>query len=249
MRVIVNADDLGISPTVNDAVFGLMGAGAITSATMLAVAPGVEEAARRVREFPTCSFGVHLCVTEFRPLTDNPALAPLLAEEMFDGQKVREVKITPPLREAVADEWSAQVQRIIDLGVRPSHLDSHPHVHTVPALFGALKRVQKRFGIRKARVSLTVYSPDETPSWRLLAKKALWNTALRWWGRTATTRDMTSLATFRDWAERGRRFGTSSIELMSHPGNLRFASETARLYAGWHRELPFPVDLINYNEL
>jgi predicted glycoside hydrolase/deacetylase ChbG (UPF0249 family) len=249
MRVIVNADDLGLSPTVNDAVFGLMGAGAITSATMLAVTPGVEEAARRVREFPACSFGVHLCLTEFRPLTGNPGLAPLLADGVFDGQKVREIPITPSLREAVADEWSAQVQRIIDLGVCPSHLDSHHHVHTVPGLFGVLKRVQKRFGIRKVRVSLTVYSPDEVPSRRLLARKALWNAALRWWGRTTTTRDMTSLAAFLDWAKRGRRLATRSIELMSHPGHPSFEFETARLHAGWHRELPFPVDLINYNEL
>jgi predicted glycoside hydrolase/deacetylase ChbG (UPF0249 family) len=249
MRVIVNADDLGLSPAVNEAVFGLMGAGAITSATMMATAPCVEEAARRVREFPGCSFGVHLCATDFRPLTSNPALAPLLADGMFNGQRVREIRITPALREAVADEWSAQVQRIIDLGVRPSHLDSHHHVHTVPGLFGALKRVQKRFGIRKARVSLTIYAPDEVPPRRLLVKKALWNTALRWWGRTGTTRDMTSVAAFCAWADRGRRLGTRSIELMAHPGDPQFDFETARLYGGWHRELPFPVDLINYNEL
>jgi predicted glycoside hydrolase/deacetylase ChbG (UPF0249 family) len=249
MRAIVNADDLGLSPTVNDAVFGLMGAGAITSATMLAVTPSVEEAAKRVREFPACSFGVHLCLTEFRPLTGNPALAPILADGMFDGQKVREIPITPSLREAIADEWFAQVQRIIDLGVCPSHLDSHHHVHTVPALFGTLKRVQKRFGIRKVRVSLTIYSPNEAPSRRLLAKKALWNAALRWWGRTTTTRDMTALSAFCDWAERGRRFGTRSIELMTHPGHPLFESETARLHAGWHRELPFPVDLISFNQL
>jgi predicted glycoside hydrolase/deacetylase ChbG (UPF0249 family) len=249
MRVIVNADDLGISPTVNDAVFGLMGAGAITSATMLAVAPSVEEAARRVGEFPKCSFGVHLCATEFRPLTDNPALAPILADGVFNGQKIREVTITAALREAVADEWTAQVQRIIDLGVRPSHLDSHHHVHTVSGLFGALKRVQKRFGIRKARISATVYPANENPSRQLLAKKALWNSALRWWGRTATTRAFTSLEVFCNCAERGRGLGMKSIELMTHPGHPDFASETARLHAGWQRELPFPVDLINYNEL
>ena len=72
MRIIINADDLGISQEVNDAIFGLMAEGKVTSATILANGPAVEEAARRVAEFPECSFGVHLNLTEFKPWTMGP---------------------------------------------------------------------------------------------------------------------------------------------------------------------------------
>src|SRR5215471_2247740 len=60
VRIIVNADDLGISEAVNEATFRAMERGVITSATMLANGPEVVAAAKLAPRFPKCSFGVHL---------------------------------------------------------------------------------------------------------------------------------------------------------------------------------------------
>ena len=57
MELIVNADDLGISRKVNQATFDLMEQGRVTSATLLANGPNVEEACERIHEFASCSFG------------------------------------------------------------------------------------------------------------------------------------------------------------------------------------------------
>lgn len=195
VRIILNGDDLGRSPEVNDAIFNLMASGRLTSATLIANAPYAEVAARHLSKFPMCSFGAHLNLTEFRPLTRDPALEPLLEEGTF-RDRVRDVRITSRLAAAAERELIAQVARLMGLGVRVSHLDSHQHVHTLPSFFGVLKRVQKRFDIRRVRISKNVYSPALRPGRSLLLRKWLWNTALRRFYSTRTTAAFTSFAEF-----------------------------------------------------
>src|SRR6516162_759961 len=60
MLLIINADDLGVSESVNNETFALMQSGLITSATLIANAPAFEDAVRNSKKFPHCSFGVHL---------------------------------------------------------------------------------------------------------------------------------------------------------------------------------------------
>lgn len=77
IQIIVNADDLGLSAEVNEAIFRAMEAGVITSATMLSNGSAVIPAARILHRFPNCSFGVHLNLTEFRRLgAESPTASP-----------------------------------------------------------------------------------------------------------------------------------------------------------------------------
>ena len=73
-RLIVNADDLGASDVVNDAIFREIEKGRVTSSTFLANGPGVDKAAKAAKQFPHVSFGVHLNLTEYYPLSGDPAL-------------------------------------------------------------------------------------------------------------------------------------------------------------------------------
>ena len=65
MNVIINADDLGKSIEVNEAIFDMMARGSVTSATILANGPKLQNALTRLAHFPHCSFGVHLNADEF----------------------------------------------------------------------------------------------------------------------------------------------------------------------------------------
>lgn len=248
-RIIVNADDLGLNAKVNQAIFELISRGRVTSATLLANGAAVEEAARRLREFTQASFGVHLNASELQPLAPTPGLAPILDERgCFAGNRLREIPITRSLRQALFIEWSAQVRRLLDLGVPLSHIDGHHHMHTVPVLFPVLKRVQSEFGLTKVRISMNIYPRTNPPPKDLLMKKALWNTALRYWGITKTTAGFTSLETFCDVAtELPNKHET--IELMVHPGNPGFASETAILSKPWEEQLPSPVRFVSYLDI
>ena len=244
-KIITNADDLGVSLAVNDAIFELMGAGRVTSATLLSNGTAVADAANRLVNFPKCSFGVHLNLTQFKPLSQDPGLSPILnAAGEFNSNRIREIKILPELREAIFHEWMAQIERLRGLGVDLSHIDSHHHVHTIPALFPVLKRLQQSSGIRRVRLSMNFYEPSET-SRVLLFKKWLWNTALQRYFPTATTQGFTGFSTFiNNNRAIAARFET--IELMVHPGGQSYAVETDLLRGDWLSRLTFPAERISY---
>ncbi|MBF0623666.1 MAG: ChbG/HpnK family deacetylase [Magnetococcales bacterium] len=251
--IILNADDCGYDARVNQAIFELLGLGLISSTTLLANGLAIEEALARVGDFPGASFGVHLNITQFTPLSGHPGLAPLLNEGGAFAQDPRRITMDAGLRAAILAEWSAQIERVRQAGVAISHLDSHHHLHTVPALFGVLKTLQDRFGILRVRNTRNLYAaPQVLPDWRLRLKKGLWSQALRRWPPlTLTTDFFTDLTTFVILDRAGCLTPRGSFELMVHPGSVNSTYET-RLLQDSHpldREGGIPHRLISYHQL
>ena len=245
MRIIINADDLGKNTAVNDAIFDLMRRGIVTSATIMANGAAAEECIPQIASYPHCSFGVHLNITEFRPLAPHPSFRELLDEEgLFSLANYRNARFHAGLREAVFGEWSAQVRLLQSRGVAISHIDSHHGVHTDTRLFPVLKRLQIRFGIRRVRIAVNV-SSDPGVRFR---RNRLWNFALRYIYSSKTTCCFTQFASFLELAE-GKGISCPSVELMVHPGHPGFEAETKALAAPWTDRMPFPVHLINYFDL
>jgi predicted glycoside hydrolase/deacetylase ChbG (UPF0249 family) len=255
VRIIVNADDLAASDDVNAAIFDGMSDGVITSSTIMATGSALTAAARGTARFPGASFGVHLNLTDHRPLTSSPALASLVgANGEFRRGAVYEAKWTKQLVDAVVDEWTEQVQRVRAAGVAVSHLDSHHHVHTIPGLFVALKRVQRNTGIRRVRGTWTIYDRAHSPSAKLRWSKRAWWWALRHVYPTRTTGEFSDFLMFRRAVLEGSyRPATwpSFVELMVHPnGNpAESGEEAAALRSGWIASLPVRAELVSYAEV
>jgi predicted glycoside hydrolase/deacetylase ChbG (UPF0249 family) len=252
MKVIVNADDLGVSTEVNDAIIVFMEQGRVTSSTILANGEAFsEKLVARIARLSSCSFGVHLNASQFAPLTRDPDLKPILDENgCFAGNKLREIKITRSLKAALYKEWCAQVEHVRSAGVQVSHLDSHHHMHTVPTIFQVLKQVQRSSGIRRVRQTMNIYSLHSPIHFKLKIAKAFWNTALRHYYSTRTTDGFTSLSVFHSVASAGRmppRLNT--VELMVHPGGAGYEVETSQLGTEWWRDLPYRIGLISYNQI
>ncbi|MBF0625569.1 MAG: ChbG/HpnK family deacetylase [Magnetococcales bacterium] len=229
LRLIVNADDLGLTPAVNQAIFDLMARGRVTSSTLLVTTPAAEAAMAEVKRFPHCSFGVHLNLTYHWPVTRDPELAPLLNEEgyLVEANRYRR-EFSPRLAAAVHREWCAQVELALVRGVPVSHLDSHHHVHAIPALGEVLQRVAARFGLTRVRSSFA--SPPDTTAFRL-------------------TDGFMALEAFME------RFGQNRLrpagriwELMTHPG-APWGRDSALLDSPWEKSLGFPVILVPYQAL
>lgn len=247
-RLIVNADDLGYDRVVNEDIFRLIEAGSITSATILANGPAVEAAAARLQDFPQASFGVHLNVTEFPPLTRGAVLDALCDDSgALTTGWVRKLALSGETRSAVFQEWCAQVECALDLRVPVSHLDSHHHVHTHPALFAVFKRVQLRFNIRKARLRRNIFNLGRRrPAIR--AATTAWNLALTTIVPTQTTDAFTEFATFHERVVAGCPW-TGTVELMCHPGSPLFADETRLLEGDWRGAVGRDVTMISYLDL
>jgi len=250
IQIIVNADDLGMSEVVNDAIFRAMERGMITSATLLANGAEVTAAAREVHRFPNCSFGVHLNLTEFQPVCEQSCstLAAILDDRgCFGGNSIRRVRIGVSMLKAIYREWSAQIERLISLGVSPSHLDGHHHVHTIPQLLPVLAALRRRYRIRKARISRNMYDPAMPASRLLLAEKYLFNSTLKAMGfRTAQI--FTELEVFlRVCADHPPK--ANVVELMTHPGSTQSEGETRLLACEWTRNLSYRPILVSYQAL
>jgi chitin disaccharide deacetylase len=252
--IIVNADDLGRSTTVNDRVFELMRSGTITSATVVAGGEALDDVAARCKDHPRCSFGAHLYLTEFQPITPMSEAACLIGPEGRFKDNVKASQLTRKVRQAVAREWIAQIHRLQSAGIPVSHIDSHHHVHTIPALFGVLKHVQRVTGLRKVRISLNCYA-DGASHFRRLAK-ALFNCALRHYVATVTTTHFANFAIFHALLERGELPRMATIELMVHPGAATYMTDSATceeemacLVGNWRTVLPWPHRLISYLDM
>jgi chitin disaccharide deacetylase len=252
MRVIVNADDLGLSREVNEATFELMSRGVVTSGSVIANAPFVLDAVETSRRFPGCSFGVHLNLTEFRPLCRREGLRQILSEngeftKALD-QAPGSVTKTQRLLAAIADEWCHQVDFLRRAGLQVSHLDSHQHVHTIPALFPVLKFVQARCGIRRVRTARNVYQAHApAPRAKLLAKRAF-QFSLRHLYATRTTHVFMDFLTFHERAVIERQVWPS-VEVMVHPGGLANNEEERLVRSDWLERLRGSIQLISYADL
>lgn len=240
---------MGANTQINSAIFNLMSRGLVTSATILANGPALQDAIRQIGDYRACSFGVHLNLTQYRPLTEAEAFNEIVDKNGDFSGNLQNVHLTPALRKAIFEEWCAQIEKLESYGVRISHIDSHEHVHTIPHLFAILKLTQRRFRIHRVRITKNIYSYDlPIESNMLLLKKKIWNFALRNYYRTTTASAFTEFSTFLKVAK-DLQLSHGTVELMVHPGYPHAADEVAHLQSPWHIGLPFIVHLINYNML
>ncbi|WP_438445002.1 ChbG/HpnK family deacetylase [Gorillibacterium sp. sgz5001074] len=128
-QLIVNADDLGLSEGANAAILELLREGAVTSASLMAPGRTVEAAAEACVRQGLGSIGVHLTLTgvgqlRLAPVYRSRDLRTLTDEEGFFHRNAGVLERTADPEE-VRLELDAQIRAVLDLGVKPSHLDSH----------------------------------------------------------------------------------------------------------------------------
>lgn len=148
MFVVVNVDDLGLHPAVRRAVEDLAGLSRVTSSTLLVNGPDAKAAARLSGPI---GVGVHLNILRGRPESPAREIPGLVrADGLFLGDYTALFKRYLSRAFSITDverEWTRQVERALELGVAPTHLDSEKHIHVWPGLFEAASRVAARFGI------------------------------------------------------------------------------------------------------
>src|SRR5579859_7903685 len=152
--LIVNADDFGLTEGTNRAVGEAFQHGIVTSASLLANGYAFDEAVEMAKGLPGLGIGVHLTLTE------GPAVAPEVSELLgVDGllplsnQPFVRAALRGRLpRKAIRREFAAQVSKIVQAGITPTHVDGHKYVHLLPGIAVIAAEVACQFGIRFMRV-------------------------------------------------------------------------------------------------
>jgi predicted glycoside hydrolase/deacetylase ChbG (UPF0249 family) len=130
--LIINADDLGMCESVNEATFRAIEKGVARSTSLMAPWPGASQAMRKLREHPDISFGVHLTVVcdnpsyRWGPLAPKEAVPSLIDEagNFHHEDHFREIVQHVRLDELEV-EYRAQIDAVLAAGLRPTHLDWH----------------------------------------------------------------------------------------------------------------------------
>jgi hopanoid biosynthesis associated protein HpnK len=154
-RLIVHADDFGLSEAVNHAVIAAHEHGIVTATSLMAGGDAFEHAVTLAKASPTLDVGVHLTLTEQRPVAALARVRSLIGATgsfaphatQFAKRYARgEISL-----DDVRNELDAQIGRVVDHGIAPSHLDGHQHVHVLPGIARVVVDLARKYGIAAVR--------------------------------------------------------------------------------------------------
>jgi len=149
-NIVANADDLGLNVSVNQAILQCFKYSYINSASLLTNTPGFEEAVQLIHQNPCMiNIGIHVNLAEGCPLTKvNPNF--LTADGNWDLQKTGKLLniLSARDKQGILQEIHAQVDRAVSHNVPVSHIDSHHHLHTIPALNNLFLQVAQHYNLR-----------------------------------------------------------------------------------------------------
>jgi chitin disaccharide deacetylase len=141
-QLVVNADDFGFTPDVNRGIVEAHRRGILTATTIMANGDAFDDAVALARQTATLDIGCHLVLVGGRSLLTGRPYPPTVTKLL--GALARR-EIDP------YGEMQAQIRRIVEAGIRPTHLDIHKHTHLAPPVLDAVVRLGRESGIAWVR--------------------------------------------------------------------------------------------------
>ncbi|MGH9497715.1 MAG: ChbG/HpnK family deacetylase [Terriglobales bacterium] len=182
-RLIVNADDFGLTAGVNRGIVEAHQNGIVTSATLMANGAGFDDAVALAKANPKLSVGCHVLLVDGTPILEAARVQSLIEGMRFrrdiSGFAWRAVLGKLESGEIEA-EVAAQIRKLQDAGIAVSHIDTHKHTHMFPQVLRPLLRAARACGVRAIRnpfgrivFSLAARNPE---MWKRYSQVALLNT-------------------------------------------------------------------------
>jgi predicted glycoside hydrolase/deacetylase ChbG (UPF0249 family) len=245
-KVIVNADDFGLGPGIDEGIIQLAERRRISSTSIIACGEHFEAGIRGLlQRAPDLGTGVHLCLDEETPVLPADHVPTLVdssgkflpRKEIFRRLYLRTVCIGE-----VERELNAQVAKVRDSGIQITHIDGHGHIHVLPWIADILQSIARYFGIRRARMPLEPIRIRQRNCFRCTPIRLLLNHGTRLSSRRGFLATVHTPGSFFGLSTSGRlsrddlsMFPVSrgrTTEIMVHPG-LPTRLELDR-YAHWN---------------
>jgi chitin disaccharide deacetylase len=176
-RLIVNADDFGLTAGVNRAIVEAHEHGIVTSTTLMANSSAFDEAVRLAKADSRWSVGCHVVLLDGQPLVEPARIASLVVAK--NGAAFRDGIAGFAVRaltgridsEQVEAETTSQIRKLQTHGLVVSHVDSHKHTHMFPAALHGILRAARTCGIRAIRNPFEVVAANFAGAQRGLWKR------------------------------------------------------------------------------
>jgi predicted glycoside hydrolase/deacetylase ChbG (UPF0249 family) len=181
-RLIINADDFGLTSGVNRAIIEGSARGIITSSTLMANGPAFDDAVTLSRANPKLGIGCHVILAGSHPssmltgakissLVENrDSESPRFYNSMFGFARRALTGTLDPSQ--IEEEATAQIRKLQAAGIAITHFDTHKHTHLFPQVLRPLLKAAKICGVRALRNPFPPASP--LPASLLLSRPGLW---------------------------------------------------------------------------
>ncbi len=222
-KLVVNADDFGFTRDVNEGIVEAFRNGILRATTLMANGPAFDDAVRLAREHPDLDVGCHLVLVQGRSVLDPRNDLPATLSVLLRAVALRRIPIH--------EELSAQVRKIREAGIRPTHLDTHKHTHLLPPVLDAVARISQEAGIPWVRrpFDLPLYGNTGRVPWVKRATsqglqflRGRFHAVLERYACRTTDHfagfQVTGRFRTRELVELIRRLPPGTTELMCHPG-------------------------------
>ncbi len=182
-RLIVTADDFGLSEAVNEAVEIAHRDGILTATSLMVAEPAALDAVERARRLPSLGVGLHLVVVDGKAVLP-PAEIPALVDKEGRFRDCLACAgfvyfFSPAARRQLAREIRAQFLAFKATGLALDHVNAHHHMHLHPTVLGLLIRIGKEFSLHAVRLPCEPLIVHGHLNWsRLLLTP--WLALMRW---------------------------------------------------------------------
>ncbi len=155
-KLIVTADDFGISKEVNEAVETAHKTGILTATSLMVGEPYADDAVERARTMPKLGVGLHVALSRA-----NPVSRPELIPDLIDGAGLFKADLVgsgfrffflPHVRRQLALEIESQFKAFAHTDLELDHVNAHNHLHLHPTVLSLILQIGKRYGMKAIRL-------------------------------------------------------------------------------------------------
>lgn len=160
-KLIVNADDFGLHPSVNQAIIKGYTEGIITSTSIMPTGKFFHEAVNLGLNTPNLGIGIHLTLVAEKPCLPIASIKSLVDnEEKFYANYIDFIKkyfMGKIVKDEVYKELEAQIKIVRETGLSITHIDSHQHLHVLPGVIDIVIALAQKYSIGAIRIPAEKY--------------------------------------------------------------------------------------------
>jgi hypothetical protein len=230
-KLIINADDFGLTTGCSKGILYAMEKGVVTSTTIMINMPKAEEAIKMAKEKGINAIGLHLTLTCGKPLLSINEV-PTLVDENGEFYK-RRTKLFPVMNlNEAKKELKAQIEKFLKSGLELTHLDSHHHIHMYDGIREIVGELAKEYNV-------AVRQPNnETKDY--LITNGITTTdhfSMEFYGEKATLKKLKKII---------KDFSNGTIEIMAHPA---YADEELSSISSYNKNRQKELEILTSQEL
>jgi chitin disaccharide deacetylase len=254
MSLVINADDFGLSESVNNTILMLFKKGIVKSASIIAAGEKFEHAIEISKKNPLLDIGVHLCLSgPFNIGKDYHTILDPRTNLFFEKSEIiKKLKRLSVAKSEIFEEYSLQIEKVMDNNIRITHLDSHHHLHLYPPSLMSIVKCAKKFKIPYIRTQKILFR--ENTSLVNYAYKSLHQLYLRSQNRTVDGLYQPCIRNCNNYKKEYIRINrlfaikNSDIEVILHPRDSS-DPETSFFSSSTILDLLKSQRLMSYNDL